>query len=141
MVLAGPQPVAIQDQVAVSTVEVTVRGGVHRHPLSLDTPNLEAKTTPCYPQAHHNDPSSPSFQMSALSYLDVALAIVHHAVLGGHGLVGVQGGGVEGHLGHLGDAADGVGLAGARGLVFVLPVAEELLEHGGLGSCRKNLDL
>ena len=68
-------------------------------------------------------------------YLDLALAVVHHVVLGGHVVVGVEGGGVEGHLLHLGDAADGVGLTGARGLVLVLPVTEELLEQSGLASC------
>ena len=62
-------------------------------------------------------------------------------MLGRHGLVVVEGGGVEGHLGHLGDAADGVGLARACALVLVLPVAEELLEQGGLAPCWQHLDL
>ena len=74
-------------------------------------------------------------------YLDLALAVVHHAVLRGHGAVGVQAGGVEGDLGHLGDAPEGVGLGGACGLVPVLPVAEELLEQRGLAPCWKHLDL
>lgn len=75
------------------------------------------------------------------SHLHLALAIIHHAVLRSHGLVGVQGGGVEGHLIHFGDTANGVGLTGAGRLIFVLPVAEELLEQSCLGSSREDLDL
>lgn len=62
-------------------------------------------------------------------------------MLGCHGLVGVQGGGIKGHLLHFSYAANGVGLTGARGLIFVPPVAEELLKQGRLSSSGKYLDL
>lgn len=62
-------------------------------------------------------------------------------MLGCHGPVGVQGGGIEGHLLHFGYAADGVGLTGACSLVFVSPVTEELLKQSRLTSGRKHLDL
>lgn len=75
------------------------------------------------------------------SHLDLAFAIVHHAVLRSHGGVGVQRGGVKGHLLHFGDATDNVGLCGAGRLIFVLPVNEELLEERRLRSSRKDLDL
>lgn len=39
------------------------------------------------------------------------------------------------------NAAYGVGLSGARSLIFVPPVTEELLEQGRLSSSRKDLDL
>lgn len=74
-------------------------------------------------------------------YLDFPGPIVHHAMLGGHGLVGVQRGGVEGDLLHVRNATDGVGLAGARGLVLVFPVGEELLEERSLAPCWHDLDL
>lgn len=75
------------------------------------------------------------------TYLDFALAVVHHAVLSCHDFVGVQGGGIERHLLHFGDAANGVGLAGSGRLILVPPVAEELLEQSCLSAGRKNLDL
>lgn len=79
--------------------------------------------------------------VAAISNLDFSRAVVHHAVLGCHGFVGVQRGGVEGDLLDAGDAADSVGLARASGLILVLPVGEELLEKGGLTTSRHHLDL
>lgn len=81
------------------------------------------------------------FPQSARSYLDFALAIIHHAVVGGHGLVGVQGGGVEGDSRNFGDAADGVGLRHSCRLIFVFPVTKELLKQGHLSSSRDHQDL
>lgn len=75
------------------------------------------------------------------SYLNLALAIVHHAMLGCHGFVCVQGGGIKRHLFHFGYAANGEGFAGTCSLIFVSPVAEKLLEQSRLSSCRKYLDL
>lgn len=62
-------------------------------------------------------------------HLLLAAAVVHHAVLGGHGRRAVEGGGVEGHLLDLGDAVGDVGHAQALGLIPVPPVLEELLEE------------
>lgn len=81
------------------------------------------------------------FPRWARSYLDFALAIIHHAVVGGHGLVGVQGGGVEGDPRNFGDAADGVGLSHSCRLIFVFPVTEELLKQSQLTSSGDHLDL
>lgn len=66
--------------------------------------------------------------------LEVARAVVHHAVLRRHDPVLVEFGGVEGHLRHHGDLPDDVGVGGTGGLVFVQPVEEELLEEGGLAA-------
>lgn len=102
----------------------------------------ESQITTCLSQPYHTFSSGPfKKKLLAHSYLDLALAIIHHAVLGCHGLVGVQAGGIEGHLLHFGYAADGEGLTGARSLVFVPPVAEELLKQSGLSSPWKYLDL
>ena len=62
-------------------------------------------------------------------------------MLGGHGLIVVQGGGVEGNLFHHGDGAYGVGLSWAGGVVLGLPVAEELLEQGALPPSWRDLNL
>lgn len=75
------------------------------------------------------------------SYLDLALAVVHHAMLSCHGVVRVEGGGIEGDLFHFSYAADGVGLTGSCCLLPVFPVTEELLEQRGLSSSREHLDL
>lgn len=72
----------------------------------------------------------------AHSYLDLALAIIHHTVLGGHSVAGVQFGGIEGDLLYFGYLADGVSLTGACRLVFVSPVREELLKESRLPSGR-----
>lgn len=79
--------------------------------------------------------------LASVSYLDFPGAVVHHLVLRSHGVVGVQGGGIEGDLLHLGDLPDGVGFGRARGLVLILPVTEELLEESCLAPCRQHLDL
>lgn len=73
--------------------------------------------------------------------LDFPFAVVHHAVMCRHGFVGMERGGVEGHLFNFGDAPDGVGLTGASGRILVFPVAEKLLEQSGLSSSRQHLDL
>lgn len=78
---------------------------------------------------------------TGLFYLEFALAIVYHAMLSCHGPIGVQAGCVEGHLLHFSNAANRVGLTRPGGLVFVLPVTEELLEQDGLGSRGKHLEL
>lgn len=133
--------VAVEDEVTVSTIEVTVEGGIHRRLCSvLNAPNLKARSQPCFAEPSHIISFIRLFKIS-ISYLDFALAIVNHAVLGCHGLVGVQGGGVKGHLFHFRYAADGVGLTGTCSLVFVPPVTEELLEQSRLSSRWKNLDL
>lgn len=75
------------------------------------------------------------------SHLLFAAAVVHHAVLGGHGLRSVQGGCVEGHLFDLGDAVGAVGHAQALCLVWVPPVLEELLEERRLAHLWQDLDL
>ncbi len=144
MLLAASLTVAVEDEVTVSTIEVTVGGGIHRHLCTiLNTPNLKATTqTTCKADRTSLNYLSIDYQkLSAHSYLDLALAIIHHAMLGCHGPVGVQGGGVEGHLLHFGDAANGVGLAGTCSLIFVPPVAEELLEQSRLSSSWKYLNL
>lgn len=138
--------VAVEDEVTVSTIEVTIGRGIHRDLLAiLNSPDLKPSLQPSYTTNHHQT----IFPMLCVlpinfftySYLHFALAIVHHAVLSCHGCVRVQGGGIEWHLFHFGDAADGVGLAGACRLVLVPPVTEELLKQSCLSSSRKNLDL
>lgn len=62
-------------------------------------------------------------------------------MLGSHGVVGVQCGGIEGDLLHFGYLADGVSLSGTCGLIFVFPVREELLKQHRLASGRQYLDL
>lgn len=142
MLLAASQIVAVEDEVTVSTVEVTVGRGIHSHLFAiLNTPDLKARPQPVLPKHTTLIHLGLFKKLLARSYLDLALAIIHHAVLGCHGLVGVQGGGIEGHLLHFGYATDGEGLTGARRLVFVPPVAEELLKQSRLSSRRKYLDL
>lgn len=75
------------------------------------------------------------------AYLFLSTAVIHHAVLGGHGGGLVQAGGVEGHLLDLGDAVGNVGHAQALGLVFVPPVLEELLEERRLAHLWQDLHL
>lgn len=79
-------------------------------------------------------PQLPAF--FAHSYLHLALAIIHHTVLGGHSFAGVQFGGIEGDLLHFGYPADGVSLTGTCRLVFDSPVREELLKQSRLTSSR-----
>lgn len=74
-------------------------------------------------------------------YLFLACAIIIHAVLGGHGSGGVQGGSVEGHPLHIGDVAGEVGQAQAVRLVWVPPALEELFEQRGLATLGKDGDL
>lgn len=75
------------------------------------------------------------------THLDLALAIIHHTMVCSHGLVGVQGGGIEGDLRNFSYAADGVGLGDSRRLVFVFPVTEELLKQSHLATSGDDLDL
>lgn len=79
--------------------------------------------------------------MCVLTYLQLARAIVHHAVLSSHGFVGVQAGCIKGDLLHSGDFPNSVGLPWACGLIFILPVAEELFKQSGLPTGRQHLDL
>lgn len=144
MLLAASHIVAVEDEVTVSAIKVTICGGIHRRLVAfLHTPDLKRvfKKAPdwlCHPLEVQLLAISPQ---SARSYLDFALAIIHHAVVGRHGLVGVQGGGVEGDSRNFGDAADGVGLSHSCRLVFVFPVTEELLKQSHLASGRDHLDL
>lgn len=78
---------------------------------------------------------------NARPHLLVPGAVVHHAVLGGHGGRVVEAGGVEGHLLDLGDAVGDVGHAQALGLVLVAPVLEELLEERRLAHLGQDLHL
>lgn len=81
--------VAVEDEVTVAPIEVTIRGGIHGHICTiLDTPDLEHQTQSlkktktlqlCLPVL--------LFHFLTPSYLDFALAIVHHAVLRCHGFV------------------------------------------------------
>lgn len=74
-------------------------------------------------------------------YLFLACAIIIHAVLGGHGSGGVQGGSIERHPLHIGDVAGEVGQAQAVCLVWVPPALEELFEQRGLATLGKDGDL
>lgn len=74
-------------------------------------------------------------------YLFLACAVVIHAMLGGHGSGGVQGGGIERHALHVGDVAGEIGQAQAFRLVRVPPVLEELPEQRGLTALGKDGDL
>lgn len=78
---------------------------------------------------------------SLSSHLFLSAAVIHHAVLGGHGGGVVQAGGVEGHLLDLGDAVGDVGHAQALCLIFVPPVFEELLEERRLAHLWQDLHL
>lgn len=143
MLLAASQIVAVEDEVTVSPIKVTICGGIHRRLVAfLHTPDLKTFLKShdwlCHPLGLQ---LLAIFPQSARSYLDFALAIIHHAVVGGHDLVGVQGGGVEGDSRNFGDAADGVGLSHSCRLIFVLPVTEELLKQSHLTSGRDHLDL
>lgn len=45
--------VAVEDEVTVSTIEVTVEGGIHRRLCSvLNAPNLEQDHSPVFPSLH-----------------------------------------------------------------------------------------
>lgn len=51
VLLARSQAVAVEDEIAVSTVKMTVGGGIHRHLLTvLNAPNLKARQQPVLPQ-------------------------------------------------------------------------------------------
>lgn len=56
VLLAASQPVAVQDEVTVSTIELAVGGGIHRHLVTiLNTPDLKTR-----PQTHtHTLPFNP----------------------------------------------------------------------------------
>lgn len=141
MLLPASHSVAVEDEVTVSTIELTIGGGIHRHLIAvLNAPNLKGRIKPTSPHCFICNGLKKE-QLVTHSYLNLALAIIHHAVLGCHGLVRVQTGGIERHLCHFGNAADGVSLTGACSLVFVPPVTEELLKQSRLTSGRKNLDL
>ena len=71
-------------------------------------------------------------------YLLLPSAIIIHAVLGGHGSGGVQGGRVEGHALHVGNVAGEIAQARAICLVWVPPVLEELFEQRGLAALGKD---
>lgn len=73
--------------------------------------------------------------------LDFPGAVVHHAMLGSHGWVFVEFGGVEGDLLHLGDFPEDVRGAGASGLILVQPVVEELFKQRGLAPFWQDLHL
>lgn len=62
-------------------------------------------------------------------------------MLSSHGFIGVQTGCVKGDLLHSGDFPNSVGLPWARGLILILPVAEELFKQGGLPTSGQQLDL
>lgn len=74
-------------------------------------------------------------------HLNLSGAVVHHRVLGSHGGLGVEEGGVEWNLLHVGDGAQHIGLSRARGVELVLPVPEELLEQGALAPCCHDIHL
>lgn len=138
MLLTASRLVGVEDEVTVSAVKVAVRGGIHRRQVAfLHTPDLKRSrgSSPPPPRMLHTG------LFLAHAYLHLPLAVIHHAVLGGHGVVGVQLGGVEGDLLHFGDPADGVSLTGTSRLVSVSPVREELLEESRLPSSRQHLDL
>lgn len=99
----------------------------------LHSPHARSKK-PANDQRSHQ--SRCSYRPCSHSYLDLALAIIHHTVLGGHSVVAVQRGGIEGDLLHFGNLADGVSLTGTCGLIFVFPVREELLKQSRLTSTR-----
>ena len=71
-------------------------------------------------------------------YLLLPSAIIIHAVRGGHGSGGVQGGRVEGHALHVGNVAGEIAQARAICLVWVPPVLEELFEQRGLAALGKD---
>lgn len=75
------------------------------------------------------------------TYLHLARAIIHHAVLGSHGFVGVQTACVKGDLLHFGNSPNSVGFPWASGLILILPVAEELFKQCGLPASGQHLDL
>lgn len=49
VLLAASQSVAVEDEVTVSTVEVTVVGRIHGHLVTLNTPNLKARPQTVFP--------------------------------------------------------------------------------------------
>jgi len=83
--------------------------------------------------------AEPSYLTSP--HLLLSRAVVHHAVLGGHGGRVVQAGRVERHLLDVGDAVGDVGHAHPHRLLSVAPVLEELLEERRLAHLRQDLDL
>ncbi len=62
-------------------------------------------------------------------------------MLGRHGVIAVELGGIKGNLLHVGDSADGEALTRACGLILVQPVREELLEQHCLTTGWHDLDL
>lgn len=52
VLLSASLSVAVEDEVTVSTIEVTVGGGIHRHLFTfvLNTPNLKARPQPFFNQ-------------------------------------------------------------------------------------------
>lgn len=54
VLLTPSQPVAVEDEVTVSTIKMTIGGGLHSHPFTvLNTPNLKARQQPVLPQHSH----------------------------------------------------------------------------------------
>lgn len=50
VLLAASLSVAVEDEVTVSTIEVTIGGGIHSHLFTiLNTPNLQATPQPVLP--------------------------------------------------------------------------------------------
>lgn len=74
-------------------------------------------------------------------HLFLPIPIVHHAMLGSHGVGVVQRGSVKRHLGNLGDAVGDVGHAQTHCLVLVTPVLEELFEERRLTHLGQDLHL
>lgn len=51
VLLTPSQAVAVEDEITVSTIKMTIGGGIHRHLLTvLNTPNLKARQKPVLPQ-------------------------------------------------------------------------------------------
>lgn len=139
VLFTAPLLVAVQNEVAVTPKELPMGGGVHCDSVSaLYTPDLQPKRKRTRGVSHAEPTEDRGFAVPASYrpqtlrkftladrksvYLDLAGAVVHHAVLGSHGLVSVQGGGIEGHLLHLRNLANCVGLGGTCGFILVLPV-------------------
>lgn len=136
---SAPSVVGVQHQVTVPSVELAIRGRVHRNFITgLNAPNLQ---TPQHISRNTDTLKACYKNIRFTVYLDFPGAIVHHPVLGGHGFVVMQTGRVKGNLLHSGDFANGVGFARAGGLIPVQPVEEEILKQSGLCSCGHDLDL
>lgn len=145
VLLPGLISVGVEQQVTVATEELAVGGWVHGDLVAIfHTPDLDLKKNK---NTHKHEPNHNKRHDKSETHwrklggrrgrhLELAGAVIHHAVLSRHDLVLMERGGIEGHLRHLGNLSDDEGVGGSGGLVLVQPVEEELLEEAGLAARR-----